>query len=520
MVSKNRSAPQPNPKSEVRLLNRLRPIGRRKFVFIGVIILCSLASFGISRLQSRTYSATALLLFRDTTTTPAFLGTSQSLPLDPTQEAATDLQITSLPRISRLVAAQFRLSEPFVAAETTVAPEGQSNVIGITVTDPSPKRAAGLATAYAAAAISVRRQADQASLFQTLKLVQTSFNQLGPRKRSTAYGRQLQSEASQLSVLASLQTGQAELIQAAQIPTSPSSLGAKVYVVFGFLIGLGLAYGLVTLLDLLDRRIHTVEDLTEAVAVPIMGFVPSGLRPEADRDAFNMIRTNLRYVPDRPVQSVLVTSTQPEEGKTTVAWNLATVAAEAGTATLLIEADLRRPSLVAFHGVAADTGLSDVLAGLTRWQDSVISCEFAGSDRTVDVLPAGPHPSNPTDLLASTAMITLLREVVEEYALIVIDSSPLGLVPDAVPVAAITDATLIIARLKRTRHDQLADLVNRLDDISVRVLGIVANYCERSGGYGYGYGYGYDQPRHDVDAPRSSVGLEGAARTLLEDGHL
>lgn len=486
------------PRTDDRILSKLTPVIRHKVLFLLTVLAVIAAAFAVSRLQTKTYSASATLLFRDPSTTPALLGqTNQSAAVDPTQQAATNLRLASLPRISRLVARQFPgTSAHAIQAETVVSPDGQSNVVDVTVTDPSPVHAARLATAYAGQAIDVRRQADQASLLQTLALVRASFNKLSPADRRASVGRQLQIEANQLSIRASLQTGQAELVQAGQIPTSPASVGTGVILVLGLLLGVTAAFGLTTLLDHTDRRIHTLDELAALIDSPIMGSVPRRLRADHDRDAFNTIKTNLRYMPENVVKSVLISSSEAAEGKTTIAWNLATAAAASGAPTLLIEADLRRPTIASDQGLQADAGLVDALAGLVRWQDAVVDLPVAG-DSCLHLLLAGRVPPNPTALLTSDVWTAILAQASREYTLIVVDSAPIGLVPDAVPLAAACDATLIVAQLKRVRRDRLPALLSRLESIGVRGLGVVANYSRRSSGYAYNY------------TPQASSGVRG-----------
>ena len=168
-----------------------------------------------------------------------------------------------------------------------------------------------------------------------------------------------------------------------------------------------------------------------------------------------MLRANLQYFNvDHAVRSVVVTSAAPGDGKSTVAWNLALAAASAGVRVLLIEADLRHPSLAASaEHLHPAPGLSTVLAGQTELVDAVQtisldqSSDVSTAGRTLEVLAAGPIPPNPVDLIESQRMREVLRQTENAYALVVIDTSPTLLVPDAVPLLKEVSGVLVVTRL-------------------------------------------------------------------------
>lgn len=212
-----------------------------------------------------------------------------------------------------------------------------------------------------------------------------------------------------------------------------------------------------------------------------------------------MLRANLRYFNvDRPIRSVLVTSAAPGDGKSTVTWNLAAATAQAGGAVLLIEADLRHPSLASpANDLWPAPGLSNVLSGQTDVSEAIQTTavgepsEPSSKGRTMDVLVAGPLPPNPADLVESERMRSLLRDTVGRYDLVVIDTPPTSVVSDAIPLINEVDGVIVVARLGKSTRDSAVHLCHQLEQLNAHTLGIVMNGFRADGaGYGYGYGYG------------------------------
>jgi hypothetical protein len=188
-----------------------------------------------------------------------------------------------------------------------------------------------------------------------------------------ARGDQLRQRVSELRVLSALQTGNAEVVQNATVPSQPSSPRPKRNTAIGLILGLVLGSGLAIFLDRADRRMRTSEEVAELFELPLVAAIPRsralrrgerGTPLEREGVAFQMLRTNLRYFNvDKPIKSVMITSAAAGDGKSTVAWYLAAVEAMAGQRVLLIEADLRNPALHELIGITPTRGLAEVLAG-------------------------------------------------------------------------------------------------------------------------------------------------------------
>ena len=225
-------------------------------------------------------------------------------------------------------------------------------------------------------------------------------------------------------------------------------------------------------------------------AVAVRPAIPDGSGWAA---SFGRLRARLRYFDvDRELRVIAITSAAPGEGKTTVAYNLAVAATRAGTATLLIEADLRRPVLAGRLGLAADPGLGTVLARGCSTEEAVqgMALRVDGVGHIgglLDLIPAGSViPPNPDELLESRAMAALLARAREHYTLVVIDTPALGAVTDALPLLAGADGVLVVGAIGHTRADLGAVVRETLVGIGAPVLGVVANRVRHRSGTGYG----------------------------------
>ncbi len=222
--------------------------------------------------------------------------------------------------------------------------------------------------------------------------------------------------------------------------------------------------------------------------------------PPNEAEAFHLIRAHLRYFNvDRELRTLLVASAAPGDGKTTVARHLAGAAARMGSRVLLLEADLRHPTLAQQLDLQSGPGLSDVLIGAVSLSEATQMIDLDSSalerspTRALDVLVAGAAlPPNPGELIESHAMEALLERAKSTYDLVVIDTPPLAAVSDAFPLLRKVDGVIIVGRVGRNRRDVAERLHETLAGAGAPLLGVIANGFKpgRLGSYGYGYGYG------------------------------
>jgi len=268
--------------------------------------------------------------------------------------------------------------------------------------------------------------------------------------------------------------------------------------------------------------------MMEAVyGLPLLGIVPESTAlarearsknaredlPSGEAEAFQLIRAHLRYFNvDRELRTLLVASAAPGDGKTTVARHLASAAARVGSRVLLLEVDLRRPTIAKQLGVQSGPGLADVLIGAVSLSEATqtIATEASSGDsakgRAFDVLVAGAAlPPNPGELVESHAMETVLEQAKSQYDLVVIDTPPLTAVSDAFPLLRKVDGVVIVGRVGRNRRDVAQRLHETLSGAGAPLLGVIANGFKsgRLGSYG-GYGYSYDYAQSTPEPPSGS----------------
>ncbi len=300
-------------------------------------------------------------------------------------------------------------------------------------------------------------------------------------------------------------------------PTDPSSPNVPRNLALGALLGLLLGIGMVMLRNVLDTKVRSEQDvraLTDSSILGVIAFdngVPSHpviLREDprsAAAEAIRRLRTNMQFidVAERS-RSIVISSSVPGEGKTTTAINLAVSMADAGAKVLLVDADLRRPSVAEYLGLEGSVGLTTVLIGKATLEDVVQP--WAGT--SLDILASGQLPPNPSEMLGSTAMRNLLEKATAVYDTVLIDSPPVLPVTDAAVLGRQVGGALIIAGMDRIHRPQLRETLESLDTAGCPVLGLVINKIARREVGAYVYERGYYS---------SEEGLNGTASTQTLD---
>ena len=302
-----------------------------------------------------------------------------------------------------------------------------------------------------------------------------------------------------------MQEGDADILQRATVPTSPTSPRPKRSALIGGFAGLMLGFALALVREQLDRRLRGAKDLGDTFGLPILANVPTSRAlasragtdieslPPAEREAFQMLRANLRFLnTETELRSVVVTSAASGDGKTTVALNLAQADASVGRKVLLIESDMRRPSIGRLLGLQGDTGLATYLARSDAQLADVIQRVGVtqGSNGSaalaMDVIVSGTIPTNPSELINSERMRRLISEAENLYDLVVIDTSPVGIVADAIPLMSEASAVMVVSRVGRITSVEANALRDQLERIDAPAFGLVANFAgARDKGYGY-----------------------------------
>lgn len=312
-------------------------------------------------------------------------------------------------------------------------------------------------------------------------------------------------------------------------PIAPTNMQIAILGVIG---GLALGLGVALLADILDKRIRRVEDLRKVSGeVPAIGEIPatrqsgsaalidfrSGYTPAAE--SIRTLRTQVGFL-GAGAKVHLVTSAVPGDGKSFVSSNLARAYVEAGDRVLLINADLRAPTIERIFHLPGVVGLSNVLAGQIDISEVII----AGDSRDPDVVPAGPIPPNPSELLGHDRMTELLSEARKNYDVILIDTPPLTAVADTLVLVPKVDAVIMVARIGSIKSNELTRGLELLEDAGASTYGIVANGTARKksleNGYGYGYAYGRPTEQHfnltqDPETPETTA-VKNHAKQLAQ----
>lgn len=451
------------------LRSYLQTFRRRWRVVVASFLVVLAVVAGFTLRETREYASTAQLFISTPSSDSGGVDAYQG-SLFSAQRVASYADLVTGKTLTEQVVQRLHLSESAEALSKQVSASAVANTVllDVTVTDPSPKRARYLAGAIA--------------------------------RQFTSYVRQLETPPGQ-----HVPPIKATIVDPPTAPTSPVSPRVGRNLVLGTVLGLLLGLGLAVLRESLDTSIKAINDLSSATGASFLGHIPfdkdalrvpliSELDLHAPRaESTRMLRTNLQFIEvDQRSKVFVVTSSVPEEGKTTTAINLAIASAKTGQSVLLLEGDLRRPRVADYLRLEPTVGLTTVLIGRVDLEDAIQTW----GDDGLDVLTSGAKPPNPAELVHSVAMLTTLEKLRDRYDLIIVDAPPLLPVTDGALLAAQADGAILVVRFGKTTRDQLAQAAHHLSAVDARLLGTVLNMARsRAGdgystGYGYGYGYG------------------------------
>jgi non-specific protein-tyrosine kinase len=287
------------------------------------------------------------------------------------------------------------------------------------------------------------------------------------------------------------------VVDDAVTPTAPVSPRRLRNLVLGLLAGLMAGLAAAVLREITDMSVKSSEMLRDLTGGPLLASV--GIQNKAQRhaigehrsprtEAYRSLRTNLQFVDvDRPVKVLTVTSSIAGEGKSLTACNLALTLADAGKRVILVDGDLRRPQVGEYLGIKRQTGLTSILVGAARLDQALVTSK----NRQLSVLPAGPIPPNPSELLGSARMLELVELLKQDADFVVIDSPPLLAVTDAAILAHISDGALLVVQHGLARRDQVGRAVEQLTAVDARLLGSILNKTPARGPEADSYFYSY-----------------------------
>lgn len=391
--------------------------------------------------------------------------------------------------------------------------EAQSNLIIIQASSHNPRLAQAEANAVANADVAYVRDQERARFAAAASQLRSQLASVQHSSTDQAERAAYADQIARLKSLVKFAQG-AQVTEGARLPKNPTSPNPVRDSILAGLVGLTLAVIIAFLRSALDRRVRSARQIQRELGLTLLGRIgasamgraaasKSGRRrmtPE-DLEAFRILQSNLEYLaPGRELKSIAVTSPLPQEGKSTVAAALAFTSYWTGRRTLLIEADLRRPSIAARTGIPSEPGLHELLTESATLSQVVhrmpISPQSKNGDRpdielpesvSLDVIPAGSKPQLPAELLGSEAFAELLKEAAQYYDMVILDTAPLLPVADTLKVLPRVEAVLVCVRVGRTRGEEIRATRDALEHLPERPAGLVLTGMRRGDEEDYGY---------------------------------
>lgn len=433
----------------------------------------------------------------------------QNLPASQLREVQNSPALQALvaersSRMSQLVDLRQRYNEDF--------PQIQNLMAQIAEFDAQIERSGNEIRSAARSEFLIAQQQEQALQAELASLTGERLLEQDQQVELSALEREAQALRDQLGALlnrynqvnsvATLDTSAISKIDSAVVPDSPYSPNLYKNLGLALVFGIAMAGGLAVLRETFDDRIRSLDDVEDKIGLPLLGHTPNVDHKDIDvignnrfsalMEAYSSIRAAIDFSLPRHLNVIQFTSSQAGEGKSTTAVILAELFAGLGRKTLLIDADLRRPSVSTLLGVEKPkVGLVEVLLGHVQLEDAI----FRGAAHdNLDILPIGEIPPNPTEILSSQALQRFIEQYRQEYSLIIFDSCPVMGLADAPILANLVDGTVFILEANRVPFGQARSAVRRLTSGGSKILGVVlTKYKALDAGETLNYQYGYYQ---------------------------
>ncbi len=495
---------QLHPSDYMRVLRRSRLL--IALIAIGIAVL----AVAIGLAGPRVYEATAQVVVQQASTNSVF-GTNSAQPLDPARALETQIRVIEGPQVRTAAEAKVGKSSTISASAAKDA-----DVIGITAREPTAAKAAAVANAYADAFVNLLRQQAVDEVLALTKSIQTKITDLQAQidgvtgvERDTLVQAQgaFRQKLGELQVNEPLSGSSARLVTPAVRPSAPASprpLRTGLWALsFGLVLGVGVAFAR----DYLDNSVKTKEDLERATSgLPVLGLIPtvpgwkaddrdegssSSIRAEAP-EAFRTLRTTVKFLGiEGPAQVIQVTSPGVRDGKTTMVANLAVAIARTGQRVIVVDCDLRRPRMHHLYGQENRAGLTSVVIGRVPLANAMTP---VANEPNVLLLPSGPRPPNPSELLSSKRTAEIIDALRHAADVVLLDCPPVLPVTDALVSAAHADVTLLVCRAGVTDRRNLTRALELLRQVNAPVAGTILNGADAHDTYGDSYGEYYHLP--------------------------
>ena len=456
------------------LKDYVRALRARWRSVVAIVVFCVVVAGGVSYAITPQYEATSQLFVSPATATTAN-DLVQSATFMQAQVKSyiylVDSAVVLQPVIDKL---GLDMTVEELASQVVATAPTDTVLLDITVTNPSAGQAASIANAVTAEFIKVATD------------LQPTLASKSPAVKIT-------------------------VVQPAARPQQPVSPNKKLYIGLGFVIGLALGFGWAVTRQLLNKQIRREADVKQVADVAVIGHVPfdkavsshplitDGAALIARSEAIRQVRTNLQFL-DVPGghRSYVITSSVAGEGKSLTAVNVAIAVAETGLSVCFVEADLRRPTAGRYFGLRPGAGLSDVLVGRAQLQGTL---QRWGA-HSLDVLPSGTIPPNPSELLAGKAMGVVLSNLESSYDVVIVDSPPLLPVTDAIILGKRCAGVIVViaSDKKAITKDEFSRALEGLGNVGARLLGVVLNRTASTGVHAYSTASTHYESAEQADA--------------------
>jgi len=447
----------------------------------------------------------------------------------PERELQTTSELVKSPQVASAVAASIgeRLGTKNPLAMLSVNINAKVDILKITITDSNPQLAADVANSFATEFINWRRGVDQEVLHNAQLPLEAQLLGMSPEQQETTKNKAIRDKLETLKLLETMQTGNLEIVKPAVAPPTPFSPKPLRTSLFAFIASLTLGVGMIFVAEHLDTKVRTADEITNVLQRPILASVPKFSASSkgsletitnpsgASSESFRLLKTNIGYIePDREIRTIMVTSAQAREGKTTTIANLAVTMARAGQRVIILDGDMRRPKVHEYMKLDNSIGLTNVIAGTFTLRESLQEVEaqdlavssgyentIAGFEPTsmngikpIYCATVGPLPPNPGEIISSDKFSSLIDEARKYADIVLIDAPPLGAVGDAASMASKVDGVIIIVRMAETSKKSLGLINHFIKTVPTCVMGVVVtNASADKSGYGYKYSYNYGE---------------------------
>ncbi len=506
------------------LRGTLRILRRRWQLVVGVVVASVLVGVVTHETASKSYAATANVTFQEGTLSESVLQIGSTGSAEPQRQAATEALIAHSSEVAHNVATELHVSsspsELLDLVKVEVAPN--ADVLNITATTASPQYSAKVANAFAKQYIAFKTASQLAGVENAQNALRSQIAALPADSPERAT---LQQSLQRLAELRAVAGGGASIIGSATPPSEPTGTHLSTTIIFSIVVGLAIAFALVFLLESLDRRLKSIEELEHEYRLPALAFIPQvdGAFPGAQGrvealEPYRILRSALDLAAERrPMGTLLITSAVSGEGKTTVAVDLAHTIALTGRDVVLVELDLRRPSFASHFKINGRTGFTALMSNEEPVSSALIK-PFSNLDN-FSVLPAGQTPHNPSEMLGSKRAEEVLSELSRDHDIVIVDSPPLNPVADAQELLdnPAIQAVLIVGRADLVTREQAQRARAILDFHMVEPVGLVAIGLRDVSRYGY---EPYEAPEGSGSGSSPSPELGGAAGSVRRTNEL